>query len=1013
MLRYLLLIPAFAYCAFGQTYTINTVAGGGLPVKIAGVSASLPPVNAVAVDIHGNVYMTLPEYNMVVRLTAGTGQLVALAGNGTAGYTGDSGPATSAQLNNPTSIAVNPDGDVVFVSDSGNAVIRKIAGGSITTVVGTGSIGFSGDNGPATSAQLAPVPGAVNGMGIALDGAGNLYIADTGNYRLRVVANGMINTIVGTGSYGFGGDGADATKAQLASPVGVAVDVYGDVFIADGNRVREVSAGVIATVAGTTTAGAAGDNGLAVKAQLNGPSGIAVDVYGDLFIADTGNSRIRKVVNGVISNLAGNGVPGYSGDNGLPTNAELNLPSGVAVDSGGDLFIADFANRRLRVVDGTIIVTAAGGGSLVGDKGVATNAQLSNPQGLAVDAAGDVFIADFGNSRIREVVNSNITTVAGTGIDGFTGDGASATLAQLYQPAGVALDANGNLYIADSGNNRIRKVSHGVVTEFAGTGTPGFAGDNGPATSAQLKEPFGVAVDSLGNVYIADYSNNRVRKVSNGIITTVAGNGTPGFSGDGGLATSAELSGPRAVAVDSAGNLYIADSLNHCVRLVSGGAITTVAGGGIFNWFGAYRTATTAMLGTTTGVAVDSAGNLYLSDFETNDVDLVSGGLITVIAGDGTPGYSGDGGSSLAAQLENPTGLTLDASNNVFVADAGNQRIRELFLSSSGCTYSVSPSSFASVTAAGGTLVASIQAPTYCHWAVQNLPSWIAFSGNASGAGPATLTFTAAADSDVARTGILYIAGVPVVVTQAGTIVTPPPPVPSITSGGVVNDGNYAAPIAPGSIAAAFGSFLLTSGVIETSPQWPTTLSGLTLEFGGTTPAPLYYVAGTQVDFQVPWELAGLTQTTLTATLNSQTSTAQTVTLAPFAPSIFTMNAQGTGQGAILNSSYVLVDSTNPATAGTTYILIYCTGLGPVSNQPATGSPAPASGIPLSWTTTTPVVTIGGVAATVVFSGLAPGYTGLYQVNALVPATSATGNAVPVTISWNGIASNTATIAVH
>jgi uncharacterized protein (TIGR03437 family) len=1012
MLRYLLLIPAVAYCALGQTYTINTVAGGGLPVGIAGVSASLPPVNAVAVDIHGNVYMTLPEYNMVVRLSAGTGELVTLAGNGTAGYTGDNGPAASAQLNNPTSIAVNPDGNVVFVADSGNAVIRKIAGGTITTAVGTGSIGFSGDNGPATSAQLAPVPGAENGMGIAVDGAGNLYIADTGNYRVRVVASGLITTIVGTGSYGFGGDGGEAIKAQLANPVSVAVDVYGNVFVADGNRVREVIAGIINTVAGTTTAGSSGDNAQAVNAYLNGPSGIGVDSYGDLFIADTGNSRIRQVVNGVITNVAGDGVPGYSGDNGLPAAAELNFPSGVAVDSGGDVYIADYANRRLRVVDGEIIVTAAGGGSLVGDKGLATNAQLSSPQGLAVDTTGDVYIADSGNSRIRKVANLGITTVAGTGIDGFGGDGLSATLAQLYQPAGVALDANGNLYIADSGNNRVRVVSKGIVTEFAGTGTPGFGGDNGPATSAQLKDPSGIAMDSLGNLYIADYSNNRVRKISNGTITTVAGNGTPGFTGDGGPATSAELAGPRAVAVDAAGNLYIADSLNHRVRLVSGGTITTVAGGGIFNWFGTYRTATTALLGTTTGVAVDSAGNLYLSDFDNDDVDLVSGGLITIIAGIGTPGYSGDGGSSLAAQLENPTGLAVDASNNVYLADAGNQRVRELFLSGAACTYSVTPSSFASVPAAGGSLVANVQAPAYCHWAVQSLPSWIAFSGNASGAGPATLTFTATADSDVARTGILYIAGVPVVVTQAGTIVTPPPAVPSITSGGVVNDGNYAAPIAPGSIAAAFGSFLLTSGVIETAPQWPTTLSGLSLEFGGTTPAPLYYVAGAQVDFQVPWELAGLSQTTVTATVNSQTSTAQTVTLAPFAPSIFTMNSQGTGQGAILNSSYVLVDSNNPATAGTTYILIYCTGLGPVTNQPATGSPAPANGVPLSWTTTTPVVTIGGAQANVVFSGLAPGYTGLYQVNALVPAASATGNAVPVTISWNAITSNTATIAV-
>ena len=234
----------------------------------------------------------------------------------------------------------------------------------------------------------------------------------------------------------------------------------------------------------------------------------------------------------------------------------------------------------------------------------------------------------------------------------------------------------------------------------------------------------------------------------------------------------------------------------------------------------------------------------------------------------------------------------------------------------------------------------------------------------------------------------------------------------SISPGGVVNDASYTAPVVPGSIAAAFGSFLLAAPVTDNNSHLLTSLSGLSLQFENGLPAPLFYAGAGQVNFQVPWELAGQSQTTLAAALNGASSTAQAVSLAALAPAIFSENAEGTGQGAILNSSYELADSTNPATAGSTYVLIFCTGLGAVTNQPANGSPAP--GNPLSWTTTVPTVMIGGAPSTdVSFYGLAPGYVGLYQVNALVPAASSNGNAVPVTISIGGATSNTVTIAVQ
>jgi uncharacterized protein (TIGR03437 family) len=230
---------------------------------------------------------------------------------------------------------------------------------------------------------------------------------------------------------------------------------------------------------------------------------------------------------------------------------------------------------------------------------------------------------------------------------------------------------------------------------------------------------------------------------------------------------------------------------------------------------------------------------------------------------------------------------------------------------------------------------------------------------------------------------------------------------PSVNLGGVVNAASYTGPVAPGSIASVFGSFLLPSPLLAAQSPLPDEISGLSLQFGGGTQAPLFYASSTQVNFQVPWEVAN--PSTLAATLDNAASAAQTVNVAPVAPAIFTTSASGSGQGAILDTSYRLVDSTNPVAAGS-YVLIYCTGLGAVGNQPATGSPAPSD--PLAWSAT-PTVTIGGATANVQFSGLAPGYVGLYQVNAQVPAGSATGSALPVVISMGGVTSNTVTIAVQ
>lgn len=443
------------------------------------------------------------------------------------------------------------------------------------------------------------IPGTAASLGfdvpltLTADRSGNVFFLDQGTVLRLDSITGLITIVAGNGTSGFSGDGGPATSAQLNllsyESAGLAVDSAGNLYISDAgnNRIRKVSNGIITTVAGNGTAGFSGDNGPALSAELHDPQGLAVDAASNIYFADTGNARVRKVSNGVITTVAGNGTTGFSGDNGPATGAQLNNPLYVAVDSVDNFYISDHSNNRVRKVSAGAISTVAGSGTpgFSGDNGPASNAQLNLPQGIAVDSVGNLFIADNFNNRIRVVSNGTITTFAGNGLYGFSGDGGPAAAAEFYLVFGIAVDGIGNLYIGDELNGRIRKVSGGVVTTVAGSGPGGFSGDGGPAISAQLTEPWATAVDSPGSLYIADRDNNRIRKVSNGTIETVAGGGPTGFyrggfSGDGGPAANAQLNIPEGVAVDSAGNLYIADTSNSRIRKVSNGVITTVAGTG-------------------------------------------------------------------------------------------------------------------------------------------------------------------------------------------------------------------------------------------------------------------------------------------------------------------------------------------------------------------------------------------------------------------------------------------------
>jgi hypothetical protein len=313
-----LLMFAVSRIASGQTYTISTFAGGGLPVNTPAIAASISTPPGIAVDAAGDVFMASSLGNVVLRLDAATGRLTLTAGSGTLGFSGDNGPATSAELNSPADVAVDSAGNL-YIADSGNGRIRKVSNGVITTVAGNGALalGFSGDNGPATSAELY-VP-----EGVALDTAGNLYIADAGSNLILKVSNGIITTVTRNGAAGFGGDNGPATSAYLNEPAAVAVDSAGNLYIADSgnNRIRKVSNGVITTVAGNGAAGFGGDNGPATGAELDGPQSVAVDATGNLYTVDYHDSRVRKVSSGVITTVAGDGVAGFSGDNGPATSA--------------------------------------------------------------------------------------------------------------------------------------------------------------------------------------------------------------------------------------------------------------------------------------------------------------------------------------------------------------------------------------------------------------------------------------------------------------------------------------------------------------------------------------------------------------------------------------------------------------------------------------------------------------------------------------------------------------------
>jgi trimeric autotransporter adhesin len=661
------LAPAAAQAA--PAGTITTIAGGPVLGPAPATSVGVEPTGVASATVGGKafVYVADQQNHVVRRVEVATGIEQVVAG-GISGFSGDGGPAVGAGIGELQGLAVDAGGDL-FVADGENDRVRFVpassgtffgqamTAGDIYTIAGDGTVGAGGDGGPATSAELGIEPGFGGGGGIGVDASGDLAIADANNSRVRFVP-------IGSGSF-FG---------------------------------RAMSAGDIYTIAGTGEPGSSGNGGAALTAKLGFPESVAFDAQGDLAVADSESETVRLVAahsalrfgqamtEGDVYLVAGvSGSHGYNGDGKPATAAELYLPTGLAFNAAGDLLIADEANLRVRLVAaaaGTAfgqpvaegdIYTIAGDGSFgsSGDRGASIDATMELPSAVAVDQQGDVVIGDEGGDRVRFVAAAagtlfeqpmdanDVYTVAGNGSAGFSGDGGPASESELDYPDGVALDPHGGLAISDFNNERVRYVPGGSGTFFgqpmsagdlytvAGDGHYAYTGDGEPATSASLSQTAQVSFDAAGDLVIADRFNHAVRFVpaSSGTyfgqamtandVYTIAGDGTSGFAGDGKPATGAQLEEPEAAVLDPHGDLVIADAESERVRFVP------------------------ASSGTFFGQAM-SAGDIY------------------TIAGDGTPGYNGDGIPATAAELNYPEAVVLGAHGGVVIADEANRRIRYL-----------------------------------------------------------------------------------------------------------------------------------------------------------------------------------------------------------------------------------------------------------------------------------------------------------------------------------------------
>jgi uncharacterized protein (TIGR03437 family) len=781
---------------------------------------------------------------------------------------------------------------------------------------------------------------------------------------------------------------------------------------------------VIQTVAGGNNTG---DGGSARAAALGQPEGIAIDTAGNVYVADAAANRVRKIApDGSITTFAGTGTPGFAGDGGSAAAAQLNQPYGLAFDRAGNLYIADLGNARVRrVTSDGLIQTVAGGGTLPafsdGQGGPALSAQLTQPRNVALDGAGSLYISDFGANQIYGVTSAGtLTLVAGNGVAGFSGDGGGALLAQLNAPAGLAVDASGSVYIADSSNNRVRKVYGGVIITVLNTPGPtglGFdssgalyvAGSSYVGTLSQQTPGIGaaidIAIDRAGDLFAT--SGASVLEIpSGGALSIIAGNGgSPNFGGDGLAATAARLFSPSSIALDSAGNWYIADTGNNRIRMITpAGLITTIAGTGTAGSAGDNGPASEAQLNAPRGLAFDIFGNLCFADSGNNEVRKITP------AGDIV---------SLAAGLNNPTSVAADQQGSIYIADSGNNRIVQVTASGATSTFAqmdqpqavavdpsgnivvagasqiwkVTPAGVASAwisglhspaglafASDGSLLIADSGANAIRQWTPDGSLTAIAGTGAAGFSGDGGPAFAALLNSPygiaAGPNGTLWIADTGNnrirSLTPSG-IASETEPTLSVVNGASLAPG----PIAPGEIVSVFGS-----GFDPAHTQ---------LLFDGA-PATLFYTGATQINALAPASLAVNSSITISVTANGTPIAEALTPVAAAAPGIFTLG-NGAGESAAINQDGSLNSASNPAPRGS-IVSFYATGQG-------------SSGGAVRFT-------VGGYQADVLYAGPAPGFAGLMQINAEIPGGFLGPGIQPVLLSIGGAVSQAgASIAIQ
>ncbi len=661
-------------------------------------SVSIPAPQDIAFDNAGNMYYTTQGGKPTVgRIVLGASPMtVSLFAGSTSGggYAGDGGPATSALMSGPIGLAVDAQNNL-YIGDGGNKAIRRInvSTGIITTYMGGPSVTVCaaatdsvGDGCPAAQAAFV-------GLGhISFDGAGGLLAADPLNHRVRRIAPGngatagIVTAIAGAGVTPSTADGSYALNTAFGGVNDVELTPGGDLLVVERSiesvRIIRVASIFPATALSSTS------NPATVLIQTQSASG-TFSLPGS---TDFTGSSTPICAAGV--NISGN-VCSYT-VLFSPTLAGLRQSPLVFTDTNGSVRsglagvgVAPAASL-LPGLMGTYAGTGTAGAA--GDNAAAVSAQLNTPSGVAFDGQGNLFVADTANNEVREISRSgSITRVAGNVNAGSSGDGGAALVALLNAPRSVAVDSAGNLYIADTGNNKIRFVDNltGLISTYAGTGTAGYTGDEGPAASASFSAPSGIFLTPQGVLYIADTGNNVIRTIAThtGLVATFAGSSTAGFSGDGSSALGAQLTAPSAVAVDPTGNVYISDSGNNRIRMVNTvGIISTIAGQQSGGYTGDGSAASTE-LDSPAGLAVDAAGMLYIADSLNQRVRIIVGGQIATIAGTGNAAAMGDGGSSTVAAVSKPLGIALDGVGNVLIADSGNNKIRKIDVSQNALAF--------------------------------------------------------------------------------------------------------------------------------------------------------------------------------------------------------------------------------------------------------------------------------------------------------------------------------------